>query len=132
MDEVYQKKQVGERPPIGAPRCPECGARKWEAGRPGRSARSGDRHPQERVGWVQRGLGAFGVSVAAAAGLTAVAFLGGGTLPGWALWAAAVSAGAALMAGVVVADGLAVESKTCAVSCADCGEEFEIPWRPNA
>lgn len=111
------------------PRCPACGEGSWEATRPARL--SATRHPQERKGWVERGVGVFVCGLSCAGALTMIAALGADALPGWALWLLVASAVSGMLVAVVIVDGLAVESKSCAFRCVGCGAGFVAPWRPR-
>ena len=126
MSSFYPNRAPSETP---APRCPSCGEAAWEATRPSRLHTP--RHPQERKGWFERALSVFFCGLGGAAALTLIAVLGADTLPGWVLWLLVASAVSGLLVAVVLVDGLAVESKSCALRCLGCGEGFVAPWRPR-
>lgn len=80
---------------------------------------------------MDRAIGAFMISMGGAAALSVIAMVAADGLPGWAIWLLCAGAASVALAGLIVIDGIAVESKICSIDCAECGYRYEAPWRPN-
>jgi len=122
----YQKQEDDPKDSPGI--CPTCGSGSWIATRPTQRRR---KMPQEGKHWIDRAIVAFIISMGAAAALRVISIVAVDGLPSWAIWLLCAGAVSIALAGLMVIDGIAVESKVCSIDCAECGHRFEVPWRPN-